>query len=156
MCTETACAAGDYSAPGAVVCVPCPAGSACLDPTVAPVQCLAGTYASVQSTTCDDCPTGNKCPADGLTAPVTCPAGSQQTITGQADCVGCTPGGLLLPFVTLCCLILPYVALCYLILPYLTLSYLMLPYIFLCYRMLHYVTLCYLMPCVHCNLLYAS
>ena len=56
---ETLHATGQYAdSAGSSSCTPCPAGSECSDPTIAPVQCLAGTYAGANSVACTACPSG--------------------------------------------------------------------------------------------------
>jgi len=78
-------------------CTDCPAGRACLNVSLSAPNaiCAAGYYCPQKSATASPsstlCPVGHYCPAQSG-APIPCPSGKFQKLTGQSACSACTAG----------------------------------------------------------------
>ena len=86
------CDSGWYSAAKQTVCLECPAGSECADPSYYPKVCEEGTTSEAGATFCVGCPAGASC-VDGIST--FCTNGQIPQQDGKA-CVDC-PAGMACP-----------------------------------------------------------
>ena len=101
------CGPGNYSDVEATVCLLCPAGQACHDPSIPPTDCPVGYYSNLGDGTCsicDDgtvslsnrtgcfpCTAGYYCPHP-TTSMVPCPSGMYSLGAAHLNCTACPAG----------------------------------------------------------------
>jgi len=105
-----ACAAGTYSAAGAIECTTCPAGTYSAAISTSCTTCTAGRYAAEGSSSCSVCAAGTEAAAGASTCSdcsagkyslggasgtptcTSCPAGQYQTYAAVSFCISCPAG----------------------------------------------------------------